>query len=114
MQLVAGPITLSQDSPVDLSGPHPVIVLNGLTNPLSGGETVQLTLDFANAGPVTLMVPVEPAAYDLRDLLPAADPNALGGHRRAPAQGQVKTKTKVKVTAELASPTASASPSAAP
>ena len=27
VQLITGPITLNQDSPVDLSGPHPVIVL---------------------------------------------------------------------------------------
>ena len=50
VQLLTGPVTLNQDSPVDLSGPPPVIVLNGLTNPLSGGETVKLTLIFANAG----------------------------------------------------------------
>ena len=64
VQLIAGPVTLSPGTVVNLSGPHPAIVLNGLTNPLSGGETVQLTLNFATAGPVTLMVPVLPAAYD--------------------------------------------------
>ena len=42
VQLVNGPVTLVQGTVVDLSGPHPEIVLNGLTNPLSGGETVRL------------------------------------------------------------------------
>ena len=114
VQLITGPITLNQDSPVDLSGPHPVIVLNGLTNPLSGGETVQLTLNFANAGPVTLMVPVEPAAYEFATFFqpPVPTPSAATAAHRHKAK--TKVKTKVKVTAELASPTASPSPSAAP
>ena len=64
VQLTNGPVTLTPDTPVDLSGPAPQIVLNGLTNPLSGGQMVQLTLIFATAGSVTLQVPVEPAAYD--------------------------------------------------
>ena len=116
VQLVTGPITLNEDSPVDLSGPHPVIVLNGLTNPLSGGETVQLTLKFANAGPVTLMVPVEPAAYDFATFFPPPTPTpsaATAAHRHK-ARTRTRTKTKVKVTAELASPTASATASAGP
>jgi copper(I)-binding protein len=62
VQLVSGPVTLNPNSLVDLSGPSPQIVLNGLTNPLSGGQTVQLDLTFANAGQVTLTVPVEPAS----------------------------------------------------
>ena len=92
VQLLTGPITLNQDSPVDLSGPHPVIVLNGLTNPLMGGETVQLTLKFANAGPVTLMVPVEPAAYDFATFSPPPTPTpsaATAAHRH-----KAKSKTR--------------------
>ena len=64
VQLLSGPITLSAGNVVNLGGPHPLIVLSGLTNPLSGGETISLTLNFANAGPVSLMVPVEPNADD--------------------------------------------------
>ena len=33
------------------------------TEPLSGGEAVPLTLDFAHAGSVTLDVPVEAQSY---------------------------------------------------
>jgi copper(I)-binding protein len=62
VQLTNGPVTLTPGTLVDLSGPTPQIVLNGLTSPLSGGETVQLTLNFATAGAVSLMLPVEPAA----------------------------------------------------
>ena len=105
VQLATGPITLVQGTVVDLSGPHPEIVLNGLTNPLSGGETVRLTFTFTNAGAVTIMVPVEPAAYEFATYFPPPTPTAsTAAHRH-------KARSKVKVTADL-SPTPS--PSATP
>jgi len=105
VQLVTGPVTLTQGTVVDLSGPHPEIVLNGLTKPLSGGETVQLTFTFTNAGLVTVMVPVEPAAYEFATYFPPPTPTAsTAAHRH-------KARSKVKVTADL-SPTPS--PSATP
>jgi periplasmic copper chaperone A len=64
VRLVSGPVTLTPGTLVDLSGPEPQIVLSDLTSPLKGGQTVELVLDFETAGPVTLQVPVEPAAYD--------------------------------------------------
>jgi len=76
VELITGPVTLSPNSLVDLQGPNPVLVLNGLKNPLSGGETVNLTLTFANAGPVSLTVPVEPAAYDYATYSPPPTPLA--------------------------------------
>jgi copper(I)-binding protein len=110
VQLVNGPVTLNQDSPVDLSGPAPQIVLNGLTSPLSGGETVTLQLNFANAGPVTLSVPVEPAAYEFATYSPPPTPTPAP----SPTAG-AKHKHKAKASASAPVPaTASASPSAAP
>ena len=96
VQLATGPITLVQGTVVDLSGPHPEIVLNGLTNPLNGGETVRLTFTFTNAGAVTLMVPVEPAAYEFATYFPPPTPTAsTAAHRH-------KARSRVKVTADLA------------
>ena len=40
MTLANGPVTLTPGTLVDLNGPTPEIVLNGLTTPLNGGETV--------------------------------------------------------------------------
>ena len=74
IQLLNGPVTLSPGAVVNLSGPAPLIVLNNLTNPLSGGETLQLVLNFANAGKVTLTVPVQPAAYDYATFSPPPTP----------------------------------------
>ena len=74
VQLLNGPVTLSPGAVVNLSGPAPLIVLNNLTDPLSGGETLQLVLNFANAGKVTLTVPVQPAAYDYATFSPPPTP----------------------------------------
>ena len=110
VQLGNGAITLSPNTLVDLSGPSPQLTLNGLTNPLSGGETVKLVLSFATAGTVKLTVPVEPAAYEFATYSPAPTPTAsaslsvsLTGH-----------KHKAKKKTATADPTASASPSATP
>ncbi len=101
VQLLSGPITLNPDSLVDLSGPAPQIVLNGLTNTLFGGETVTLELNFANAGPVTLMVPVIPAAYDFATYSP-------------PPPTPTVTPSPSATHKHKAKSTASASPSATP
>ena len=91
VQLLTGPVTLVPGALVNLSGPAPVIVLNGLTNPLSGGETVRLVLTFANAGVVPLEVPVEPAAYEYTTYSPPPTPSAS-------TAAIVKHKHKVKLS----------------
>ena len=92
VQLGNGAITLSPNTLVDLSGPSPLLTLNGLTNPLSGGETVKLALSFATAGTVNLTVPVEPGRVRVRDLLPGPHSHRVGVPvrvaDRAQAQGQ--------------------------
>jgi copper(I)-binding protein len=111
VQLLAGPVTLTPYTLTDLSGPAPSMVLDGLTNPLSGGETVQIQFTFAKAGLVTLMVPVEPAAYEFATFLPPPTPTASA----STAAHRHKAKAKLKVTADLgASPAPSVSPSATP
>ena len=112
VQLLAAPITLHPNTLVDLSGPAPEVVLNGLTNPLSGGETVQLVLTFASAGVVTLMVPVEPAAYEYATYAPPPTPTASASLSAA-LRAAHKHKAKAKADAS-ADPTASASPSVTP
>ena len=74
VKLADGPVNLPAQTLVDLSGPVPSIVLSGLINPLSGGETVQLTLVFAQAGAVTLGVPVAPQNYDYATYSPPPIP----------------------------------------
>ena len=101
VQLLAGPVQLSQGTLVNLQGPHPVVVLNGLTSPLSGGETVHLVLIFATAGAVALQVPVFPAAYEYATYFPPPPPSAsTSAHRH-------RAKARIKVTADVS---ASATP----
>jgi hypothetical protein len=104
VQLLSGPVTLNPYSLVNLSGPSPEIVLNGLTTSLSGGETITLRLNFANAGPVTLMVPVQPAANFFATYSPPPPPPPSPTASPSPS-----TTPKHK-----AKPKASASPSATP
>jgi copper(I)-binding protein len=118
VQLGNGPITLNPNTLVDLGGPAPLLTLDGLTNPLSGGETVQLVLNFATAGTVKLMVPVEPAAYEFATYSPAPTPTAsaslsvsLRGHKHKTKKAQAQAQAQADAPAD---PTASASPSVTP
>ena len=70
VRIVGGPVTVPPQRLVHLSGPSPQIVLTGLTNSLSGGQTIQLVFVFSNAGAIPLQVPVEPRAYDYATDLP--------------------------------------------
>ena len=63
VQLSGGTVRLPVQSSVNLTGPQPEVVLSGLTRPLSGGQAVQVILNFQRAGAVTLDVPVEPQSY---------------------------------------------------
>ena len=94
--VTSAPVTLPLGMVVDMSGPTPQIVLNGLTSPLSGGETVQLELTFSTAGVVVIGVPVEPTAYDYTTYSPPPPPTPAASH--TPRAGS--------------SPASSASPSA--
>lgn len=56
-------VSLPANEGVNLTGPQPGIVLNGLTKSLAGGQSVVVFLDFQKAGPVRLDVPVEPQSF---------------------------------------------------
>jgi copper(I)-binding protein len=59
VKLANGPVDLPANTLVDMSGPVPQVVLTGLTSPLTGGETIQMSFNFATAGTITVAVPVE-------------------------------------------------------
>ena len=90
VKITGGSVNLPAQTLVDLSGPVPQVVLTGLANPLSGGQTVQLTFIFAQAGAITLGVPVEPHAYDYATYspppIPTPTPSASPGDARRPVR----------------------------
>ena len=110
VQLGNGPITLSPNNLVKLGGPAPLLTLDGLTKPLSGGETITLDFQFANAGQVTLSVPVEPASYDFSSYSPAPTPTTSASL----SVSLSKHKHKARKKSATADPAASASPSTTP
>jgi copper(I)-binding protein len=88
VRLTGGPIDLPAQALVDLSGPQPRVVLTRLTNPLLGGETIQLTLIFQQAGAITISVPVEPHAYEYTTYSPPPIPRPTPSAKpRAHASG---------------------------
>ena len=112
VKLAGGPVDLPAQTQVDLSGPVPKVVLTGLANPLLGGQTVQLTLIFQQAGVVTLTVPVEPHAYDYATYFPPPIPRPTPTVRpRARASGLATASASASGSATAS---ASASPSATP
>lgn len=112
VKVAGGAVDLPPYQLVDLDGPEPQIVLRGLTNPLSGGETVQLILTFATAGSVSLAVPVEPQAYDYVTYSPPAIPTPTATVRPK-ATGSASPGASASASPS-ASASASASPSATP
>jgi copper(I)-binding protein len=98
VQILGGSVRVPAVAPpADLTGPVPRVVLNGLANPLQGGELVKLNLTFAEAGTIAMTVPVQPKAYEYATFSPPATPSPAA------------TKKKAK-----ASPGATASPTATP
>ena len=100
VQILGAPITVPAVAPpVTLTGPVPRVVLNGLANPLQGGELVKLNLTFAEAGTIAMTVPVQPKAYEYATFSPPATPS--------PTATTKKAKTSSGATA---SPTATPTP----
>ncbi|MEU5867219.1 MULTISPECIES: copper chaperone PCu(A)C [unclassified Nonomuraea] len=71
---VATPIQLPPNQLVNTGKPQPQLMLEGISTSLRGGESIRLDLQFANAGTVSLTVPVVTRSREFKDY-PAA-PNA--------------------------------------
>jgi copper(I)-binding protein len=105
-KITGGSVNLPAQVPVNLTGPVPRVVLVALANPLQGGETVTLNFTFAEAGAVTLAVPVEPQAYEYSTFSPPPTP-------APPAVKKKKANPSASASASAsgsATPTATATP----
>jgi copper(I)-binding protein len=64
VRLPAGGVSLGRDQSLFFTGPTPRVLLQGLTRTLNGGQFIRVNMSFANAGYVSLLVPVMPrSAY---------------------------------------------------
>jgi copper(I)-binding protein len=100
-------IRLGDDQAVLLTGPAPGLVLDGLTRSLDGGQDIRVTLNFQNAGRVTLTVPVMPrtdyyATFSPAPAVPTATPKV--------SQTATATPTAKASGSAKASPSPSATP----
>jgi copper(I)-binding protein len=114
VKIAGGSVNLPALTVVLLTGPAPKLVLTGLTTPLGGGETVQLSFNFAEAGTINLALPVEPHAYEYATYSapPIPTPSASASSS-ASASASASATASGSVSAG-ASASASASPSATP
>jgi copper(I)-binding protein len=94
--LDGGTVALPSEIPVNLTGPTPSAVLTNLSKPLAAGGYVKVVLQFKNAGPVTLQVPVEPQSYDWATYSPAPS---------APASSSAATPWSTVALTPSATPT---------
>ena len=101
--LDGGTVAVPSETPVNLTGPQPSAVLNNLSAPLPSGGYVKVTMQFKNAGPVTLQVPVEPQSYYWATYSPAPS---------APAS--VPASTPAATPGSTVAPNPTVTPSATP
>ena len=109
VQIIGGPVRVPAVGSADLTGPVPRVVLNGLANPLQGGELVKLNLTFAEAGTIAMTVPVQPKAYEYATFSPPPTPSPTATKKRAKANPSASASASGS-----ASPGATASPTATP
>ena len=100
VQIAGGSVRVPAAATVTLTGPVPRVVLTGLANPLEAGAMVTLNLTFAEAGTITMTVPVEPKAYEYATFSPPPTPSPA-------ATKKGKAKAPIGFTA---SPTATPTP----
>ncbi|GHE30746.1 hypothetical protein GCM10017673_36830 [Streptosporangium violaceochromogenes] len=105
---VAFPVELPADKRVAVGRPTPTIMVQGLKKPLHGGESIQVQLQFANAGVIPLTIPVITRSREYGTLPQAPE----GGAPAAPANGTgtgAETGTETS-TASTPSPSPTTSP----
>jgi copper(I)-binding protein len=109
VQIIGGSVRVPAAASVTLTGPVPRVVLTGLANPLQGGDLVTLNLTFAEAGTITMTVPVQPKAYEYATFSPPPTPSPAATKKKAKANPSASASASGS-----ASPGATASPTATP
>ncbi|MFI7134961.1 copper chaperone PCu(A)C [Nonomuraea sp. NPDC050153] len=80
---VTAPIQLPSNQLVNTGKPTPQLMLESIPKSLRGGESIKLDLQFANAGIVSMNVPVVTRSREFKDYPPA--PNATAAPTPTPS-----------------------------
>jgi copper(I)-binding protein len=111
VQILGGSVRLPAATPVTLTGPVPRVVLTGLASPLQAGGLVTLNLTFAEAGTITMTVPVQPKAYEYATFSPPPTPSPTATKKKAKANPLASASASGSASpGSTASPTATPSP----
>jgi copper(I)-binding protein len=107
-----GSIRLAGSQAVLLTGPQPKAVLTGLTRPVATGTVITLVLNFKNAGPVRLRVPVLAGSPQFATFSPPPVPTPTPTVKRRHHHHPVSPSPSATGAAATAtpSPTASSTP----
>jgi copper(I)-binding protein len=110
--LTPGGATSAAGTPAAPPAASSLIVLTGLARSLSGGETVRVTLNFQQAGTITLEVPVVPRSgyygtYSPAPAAPTPSATPLPG-KSTPTPGATTTPARAKSKKKKASATPTA------
>jgi hypothetical protein len=94
---------------VKSANPTPQIVVKNIKNPLRGGESMKVTLQFQNAGAITMIVPVITRSREFATLQPAPSETPDGTEvspSPSPADGATDAATGEAADQATASPEA--------
>jgi len=111
VRLPGSGVRLQRNQAVLFTGPAPRLILDHLTRRLMAGGDIRVTLNFQNAGSVTLSVPVMPrvdyyATFSPAPAIPTATPKASA----QPKASGSATATPSATAAASVTPSASATP----
>ena len=102
VQVTGGTVSIPVESEVNLTGPEPQLVLSDLAKPLSGGEAIPLTLDFAHAGSVTMDVPVQAQSFTYSTFSPPPTVTPSATATSAPKSKATSSATPTPTTSSSA------------
>jgi copper(I)-binding protein len=105
VSIQGGSVTIPAYSSVNLTGPTPQVVLNGLSKPLSGGQDIEVVLGFQHAGSVTMDVPVEPQSFYYSDLSQPPSPTPTATPSLTPTATPTATATPTPTPTHTPTPT---------
>jgi copper(I)-binding protein len=112
VRLPNGGVTVAENQITLLSGPAPMVILDGLTHSLPGGTDVRMVLTFQNAGSVTMQVPVMPKAQYYATYSPAPTPTPTVSGKRGHRAKAGATPTPSATGTATATPSATGTPTA--